>query len=50
MIATTGAVSIFGLLPGAAAAITFRPASSPMTKLIRIGQRFEAEGANPAMS
>ena len=50
MMATTGAVPIFGMLPGAAALITFWRAASEVAKTIRIGQRFEADGANLAIS
>jgi hypothetical protein len=43
--ATTGEESIFGLLPPAAASITFCFSVSLTTNEIRIGQRLEAEGA-----
>ncbi len=50
MMATTGADSTFGLLPSAAAAMTVCFASALVTKLIRIGHRFDADGANFAVS
>ena len=50
MIAVTGADLILSTLPGIDAWSTFSLPSGEVTKVIRIGQEFEADGANLATS